>query len=161
MRNHLFICSFVLFLGACVSVQLPGGKSTPAEDVEYAAPAAPYKLISTNSADRAWLSASTGNTISFLSECGANDPSLQQMETETLSALNSLKIIETKDLSFNGRAARQTVAQGKVDGVPVQILVIIFKKNGCNYTLSYGGIEKNFQVEAAAFESFKQSFKAP
>lgn len=162
MRNHLVVCIMSLLLGSCVSVQFPGGKSAPAKDVEYKAPAAPYKEITTSKADKTWLSSKTGNTISYLSECGnGSDPSLSQIENESLSALSNLEVVKSEALTYNSRAAHQTVAHGEVDGIPVQISLLVFKKNGCNYTLSYGGVKEQFASEQLSFEEFKRNFKAP
>lgn len=162
MRNHTLVFAMSLLLGSCISVQLPGGKATSAQDVEYKAPPAPYKDIATSKSDKAWISSETGNTLSYLSECSvANEPSLQQMENESLSAMTHVQVLKMEEITFNGRAARLSVTKGSVDGVPVQISLLVFKKNGCNYTLSYGGLEKNFSHEEKFFDSFKESFKAP
>ena len=75
--------------------------------------------------------------------------------------MNNLRIVSTENLQYNGREARQTISTGEVDGVPVQLALLIFKKNGCNYTLSYGGIQKQFTTELRQFEKFKTEFKAP
>lgn len=145
-----------------MSVQLPGGKVTSAKDVGFNAPRSPYKEMSGGNSDKAWISEKTGNTISYLSECGgSSEPSLQQLENDSLSAISDLKVQQSDEVTFNGRAARQSVSLGKIDGVPVQIALLVFKKNGCNYTLSYGGVEKQFSSEQQYFENFKQNFKAP
>ncbi|WII72403.1 hypothetical protein QJS83_00795 [Bdellovibrio sp. 22V] len=151
-----------LLLGSCVSVKLPGGKVTSAKDVTFTAPPSPFQEIKADSSDKAWLSGKTGNTISFLSECGGGaDPSLEQLEVDSLGAINKVKVLQSDETMFNGRAARQSTAQGQIDGVSVQMALLVFKKNGCNYTLSYGGVAKQFSVEEDVFEKFKQSFKAP
>jgi len=161
MRNHLFVCILSLLLGSCVSVQLPGGKVTPAKGVEYTDPSSPFKDFKASNADKAWISEKTGNTISYLSECGgSNEPSLQQIESDSLSAITDVTV-DSHELMFNGRAARQSVSRGKIDGVPVKMELLVFKKNGCNYTLSYGGVEKQFETEQKYFEKFKENFKAP
>lgn len=166
MKNHLLrnfiFCSGVFLMGACVSVKIPTGTGTPAKDVKYNNPAKPYEEIKVSTADKAWLSSKTGNTISFLSDCNGNaDPTLQQLESEPLAVLDKLKILKTDNVNFNGREALHTFAQGEVDGVPVKTALIVFKKNNCNYTLSYGGLLKNFDEEAKHFEKFSESFKAP
>lgn len=151
-----------LLFVSCVSVKIPNGKVTPAEDVELKTPLAPFKEIKIGNSDKAWFSATTGNTISYSSECGGNsDLSLQQIETDSLSALSNLEIIKVEEFTYNGRAARQSLAQGQVDGIPVQLSLLVFKKNGCNFTLSYGGTKKNFEAEKHFFDTFKDHFKAP
>ncbi|WP_413582664.1 hypothetical protein [Bdellovibrio sp. HCB288] len=162
MRNHYKYIILSILLSSCVSVELPSGKSKPAKDVEFSEPGSPFKTFKTKNVDRAWQSAKTGNTISYLSECGSNaDPSLQTLETESLSAINKLEILKQETTTYNGREARQSVSAGTVDGVPVALALVVFKKNGCNYTLSYGGVEKQFNSEFPVFEKFKAEFKAP
>jgi hypothetical protein len=149
-------------MSGCVSVELPNTKTTSAKDVQWKEPSSPFKEIKATNADKTWLSSRTGNTISFLSECGNTaDPSLQTLESESLSALGKIDPISAKIFDFNGRAARNSVSSGEVDGVAVQLELLVFKKNGCNYTLSYGGIKKQFDAEHNVFENFKQNFKAP
>jgi len=166
MKNHHFrnfiFCGIALIAGACVSVKIPTGSGTPSKDVKYTQPHSPFDEIKVLSGDKAWLSAKTGNTISFLSDCNGNtDPSLQQLESEPLGVLDKLKILENKTMTYNGREALKTEAQGEIDGIPVKTLLLVFKKNNCNYTLSYGGILKNFDSEKNIFESFAENFKAP
>lgn len=161
MRNHVFVCIMSLLLGSCVSVNLPGRKSVPAKGVEFSAPGAPYRAIKSVNSDKAWLSERTGNTISFASDCGGADPSLQQMETESLLALSNLEITSSETLMFNGREARKSVSAGTVDGVPVKLSLLVFKKNNCNYVLSYGGVAAQFDAETSYFENFIARFKAP
>ena len=152
----------MIFLNGCVSVELPNSKTTTAKDVQWSSPGGPFKEIKAANADRTWLSSSTGNTISYLSECGNTaDPSLQILESESLSAISRMTPVSAKGFDFNGRAARESVSSGEVDGVPVQLKLLVFKKNGCNYTLSYGGVLKNFSSEEKYFEDFKKNFKAP
>lgn len=151
-----------LLFVSCVSVKFPSGKVTPAKDVEFKSPLQPFKEITVPSSDKAWLSEKSGNTISYSSECGGNSEwTLQQLETESLSALSNLEIMKVEEFIYNGRAARQSLSQGQIDGVPVQISLLVFKKNGCNFTLSYGGTKKNFEAEKHIFEIFKNNFKAP
>jgi hypothetical protein len=166
MKNHHlqhFIFIFLsLTLGACVSVNIPTSSGTPAKDIKYDEPSSPFSSIKVKSGDKAWISSKTGNTISFLSDCNAsNDPSLQQLENDTLVVLDKLKILSTKQLDFNGREASATLAQGEVDGVPVKTQLLVFKKNNCNFTLSYGGVLSKFDSEKNYFDKFTESFKAP
>lgn len=152
----------LLLLTSCVSVQLPGSKITSAKDVEFNSPGSPFNEIKRGNTDKAWLSEKTGNTISYFSECGgSSEPSLQQLENDSLAALIDLQTESSQELTFNGRAAQQSVSSGKIDGVPVKVALLVFKKNGCNYTLTYGGVAKNFSSELKQFEEFKQHFKAP
>jgi hypothetical protein len=75
-----------------------------------------------------------------------------------MSALTDVKIGETHDaIYFSDRAAYEVTASGKIDGVKAKIWLLVFKKNGCNFTLSYMGSAKSFDRERTAFEEFKKS----
>lgn len=157
-----FLVLAAFSFSACVSVKLPAPTNKKAEKVIFTAPKAPYQVISSGNADVAWLSGKTGNTISFLSECESPaDASMKQIQNESLSVLSNLKVESDEEVAYNGRQALVTVASGKVDGVPVKMKLVIFKKNNCNYTLSYAGVEKNFAPELPEFSRFMQNFKAP
>lgn len=162
MKIHLTTIILALLLNSCVSVELKGTKTTSAKDVQFREPASPFREIKAPNSDRAWLSERTGNTISFASECGnAVDPSLSEIESESLSVLSNLKVTKAEEGQFNGRGAQMSSAIGEVDGVPVQISLLVFKKNGCNYVLSYSGVQKQFSLEEKYFQDFVNSFKAP
>lgn len=166
MKNHFLSHSVIfvlsLFMGACVSVNIPTSAGTPAKDVQFNEPSGPFKNLKVKTADQAWLSAKTGNTISFLSDCNASvDPTLKQMENESIAVLDKLVIKSSQQIDFNGREALQTVAHGEVDGVQVETQLVVFKKNNCNYTIIYGGLSKNYETENKQFQSFLESFRAP
>ena len=162
MKSKITLLILNLLLSGCVSVKIGGAKGVPASGVVLEEPTAPFKEIKSANADRAWLSGKTGNTISYFSECGNSaDPSLQQLQDDALTALVDYKVVKEQDLTFNDRAAHKVTAQGQVDGVDVQISLLVFKRNGCNFTLSYGGVQKNFSKEEAVFQKFNDKFKAP
>lgn len=162
MRNHITVCILSLFLQSCVSVQLPASKVASAKNVELEAPPRPFKEIAAKSPDKSWISDSTGNTISYLSECDLKvESSLEQIENETVATLNNLSLLSAESPEYNGRAARFSTYSGTLDGVPVQLSLVIFKKNGCNFILSYGGVSSKFNAEESYFKNFINSFKAP
>jgi hypothetical protein len=160
--NHFILFIFLThFLLGCVSVNVGPKQPKKSENVSFIAPASPYKEIRADNADKIWQSSKTGNTISYLSECNMTvDPTLQVIETEFLSALNSLVINKSEQRSFNEREAKVTNAFGKVDGVDVAISILVFKKNNCNYTISYVGKKTGFEPELSIFENFLKNFRA-
>lgn len=162
MRNHITVCILSIFLQSCVSVQLPGSKVASARNVDFQSPPHPFKEISAKSPDKSWISDQTGNTISYLSECNLNvELSLEQIEGESIATLNNLSLISYESADYNGRSSRFSTYRGTLDGVPVQISLVIFKKNGCNFILSYGGVKAKFNIEESYFKAFISSFKAP
>jgi hypothetical protein len=159
--GFIFLC-LVAFLGGCISVQLQGSKITNAKDIQFTEPKAPFYLIKSISADHAWMSKKTGNTISYLSECNTgSDSSLESLETDSLSAIGKIKNLKTESLRHQDSAARYSISEGEIDGKQVQLALLIFNKKGCSFTLSYGGLKKDFESEIKNFDEFKENFQVP
>ncbi len=168
MKPLIFFFKFIafgitmIFISGCVSVQLPGAVAKKATGIIYVEPTKPFESIKSDGADKVWLSKKTANTIAYLTECESpNDPGLKQLESEYLNALGKLEITKSETSTFNGRESLSTSANGEIDGINVQVKLLIFKKNNCNYTLSYSGVKKKFDSELKYFDQFVESFKVP
>ncbi|MBX3039490.1 MAG: hypothetical protein KF789_02130 [Bdellovibrionaceae bacterium] len=167
--NNMMCCTNLLkllilsaILSGCVSVSLPSAKSSKAKGVKWNAPASPFENLNDTAIDQAWMSKKTGNTISYLSECSSTaDRSLESLQSEALNVLTKLQVQEEKNLDFNGRRALLVTARGEVDGVAVKMSLLTLKKNDCNYSLTYSGLEKTFDAETSFFQKFLDSFEAP
>lgn len=159
---NIWIALFAFAFSSCVSVSLQKTEAISAKDVNFEQPALPFESISLNSADKTWISKASGNTISYLSDCQKNsDPTLEQMQNETTSVVDNLNVLEINSIPFNSRTGLTSTVEGMVDGVPVKMKVLVFKKNTCNYTLTFAGVKKHFDQELKYFEQFQSSFKAP
>lgn len=161
MKRLIIVISFIGLLSGCISFNIGPSQSRKAKDVEYKDPSKPFKSFKTANADRAWISESTGNTLSYSSECGDSSPNIDQVYTELISGVSGSQIIEENRGFFNERTSISTTTRGNLDGVPVQMSFIVFKKNNCVYSLSYGGVEQKFAAEHNIFKAFVDSFKAP
>ncbi|MEZ0392575.1 MAG: hypothetical protein ACAH59_10180 [Pseudobdellovibrionaceae bacterium] len=159
--KFLLLSNLLLLIG-CVNVDLKTESPTKSESYTFAEPAKPFQEMKDKQTDQAWLNPDTGNTIAVLSECSeSRDPSLIALEGETIQALNSYQITESKELQFEARAARRSLAEGTVDGIPVKMDVLTFKKNSCAYTLTYVGRAKGFERDRSTFENFLRGFRVP
>jgi hypothetical protein len=152
----------IAIFGACVSVNLgpkPGQRST---EVALKPPSVPYEELRKTAADGAWQNKSNGNTISYYSSCkDATDPAIDVVMRELFMEVRDLKTITTSNRIFNGREAQETEVEGKLDGVMTRIHALVFKKNGCTYTLSHIGLPRSFEQDRSRFNDFVGSFQAP
>lgn len=163
MKIHRTISVFLylLFLNSCITI---GGSKDPqpAKNLEFRTPESPFSELKTKTGDKTWKSAKTSNIISFISDCTpTQDPTLDQLEQEALSSLEKIEISQREEFNYNQRLARNTTAQGLVDGIKVKINVISFKKNTCNYNLIYGGVADRYDSESTEFKQFVENFRAP
>lgn len=155
--------ALVALSNACVSVNLGAGKGPErSTKVNYSAPGGPFHELKKTQADAAWQNSSNGNSISYLSTCNESaDPSLENATDEMISVLGTTKTLSQKSYMFDGRAALDTEAEAKVEGVPTKMRTLVFKKNGCLYTLSFLGVTKSFDQDQKYFDAFVKGFSAP
>jgi hypothetical protein len=160
--QHVLFIFVVCTHVACVSVNLDSGKTSKASGVRFSEPNSPFKKIDNPTVDHGWQNPQSGNTIAYLSECNAKaDVTLAAMEGENISALTNAKIVKTENRNYNGRESKESTVEGLVDGIPVKMALLVFKKNGCNYTLSYVGRKKYFEADLPRYKTFKEKFNAP
>lgn len=163
MRTTKIFFMFISLLHAsCVSVNIGSTKVRKAEGVHYSEPKAPFTQVSREEVDAAWRNSRTGNVISFLSDCqDPTDPPLDQIVKGVLSGLTNLDIKSNETLMVQGREGKRVLAQGRVDGVPSSIDLLVFKRNHCIYVLSYVGVDSAFEENRSEFNSFIKGFRAP
>ena len=160
--NFIFLCGLALSLTSCVAVNIGPGKPSKADGLKYNAPREPFTEIKNTSVDHAWKNHKTGNTIAFLSECKASDEvPLKNLESESLAGLDNKQVLSSEEFQYNEREAIRSSAQGSVDGVPVRMKLVIFKKNDCTFTLSFVGRASQFNWDDSEFSKFTDSFKVP
>lgn len=157
-----FLIAPALLLSACISVNIGPKGPEKSKNVVFTAPSAPYQPVKGVKADGAWQNPQNGNSISYLSTCNEQvEPTLESATDEMVSVLGETKQLSQKKLEFDGRDALDTEAEARVEGVSTKIRALVFKKNGCLYTLSLIGVAKNFAKGVEPFETFVKGFQAP
>lgn len=147
---------------SCVSIDLSENNVKKAQGMNFRPPESPFVKIESTDIDVGWRNDGNGNTITVVSDCeNPYDPSLQSIEDGVVSGLQELKKVETKKSMYNGRASRQSVFTGTVDGIPTQVNLMIFKKNNCIYVLSYLAVVQHYDQDKARFQQFLRGFEAP
>lgn len=157
----LLLVSASLLLNGCVSVNLGPRKAGRASNIRYQAPGVDFQDADNSSADKAWQSRKTGSTISFLSECPEPSLPLEAMTREFVGVLKDSRFLEQNEKFFNGREALQSVAVGSLDGIPMKIESLVFKRNSCSYLLTFVARQDRFNEEVQQFLSFLDGFQAP
>lgn len=155
------ILSVILGSG-CVSVSIGPKDGERSKGVQFKAPQAPYKPLKDAHADGAWQNTQNGNSISYFSTCNdPADPPLESVSRDLFGGLQDMKEIKNTTTVYNGREALDDEVEGKVDGILTRIHAVVFKKNGCTYTLSFIGVSRAFEQDRAVFENFLKEFRAP
>jgi hypothetical protein len=159
---HIIAMLILCFGSGCVSVKLaPPSAPEKAQDVHYKDPAAPFKSSNSKASDRMWISAKTASTISYFTSCSPSEPPLKNIRAAAFSSLENLDITKEEKIQFNGRETLKSDIEGKMEGVPVKVRFLVFKKNSCSYHLSYVALKENFEKEIDQFNNFVKNFKVP
>ncbi|PWU16142.1 MAG: hypothetical protein C5B49_10890 [Bdellovibrio sp.] len=153
--------TLAFFESGCVSVNLGPGKTGKANEVKFTEPDGAFRRVNNASADRAWQSHKTGNTISFFSECPESEGSLQSISDDFLTVLKDSHVTGRTSDFFNGRESLDLQAEGKIDGIDMKVSTLVFKRNGCSYLLSYVSRQDRFETEHQQYLGFLKSFRAP
>jgi hypothetical protein len=166
--KYLNLISQVILLGifslstGCVSVNIGAKAGVKSQGVSFAEPTAPFEKMDKSRADGAWQNKNNGSTISYFSTCNdPSDPPLDSVSTELFSDLNNFHIVRQEPTRFNGREALDSEVEGTVEGVNTRIRSMVFKKNGCLYSLTLVGLGKQFEEDRPRFSEFLKGFRAP
>lgn len=154
MTLCLFLCT------ACVSVKLTPDVEK-SKHVAYPPPSNNFEEISVPPADRAWKSRKTGNVISYFTECSPTAVSLEALRDGVLQSMPKAQILSSEVVQHDDREALDSVVEGRVEGVPVQMSLLVYQRNGCRYTLSYSARKEGFETELSEFQRFERGFRAP
>jgi hypothetical protein len=159
---RILMLLFYLFITSCVTVNVGEENPKKSVDIKYTIPKKPFEKHDFLTADKAWVSTATGNIISFSSECPKNsDPSIETLTKESIQSLDQPEIVSKEVTTFNNREAIKIFTKGSIDGVPLAMKAIIFKKNGCNYRIMLSGLINKINSEQNQYDEFCKEFKAP
>lgn len=152
-----------IYLG-CVSVKIgaEGDKRKTNQMVRYSAPTTPFTALDSATADKAWQNSINGNSIGYQSICDHDqNGDLENIQKELESEFHDVKVINRGRKEFNQRDALVSVVEGKIDGVPTRLKSVVFRKNGCSYTITYLAVARSFDSDLKAFEKFLSDFVVP
>lgn len=156
----LLIPFTAVVLSSCVSVKLTPDVQK-AKGLSYRAPGGAFSEVSLPAADKAWKSSKTGNTISYFSECSGGTPSLEQMRDDVMGSLPKAQILASDVIQHDDREGLLSLIEGRLEGIPMRISLLVYVKNGCRYSLSLTGRKTVFDSELPEFTAFEKGFKAP
>lgn len=158
------ILALFTLMSSCVTVQVGDKKPTKAESVVYSEPADPFVLLKKindeEGFDKAWKNHHSGALISYYSECyrGA-EPSLKEISEVAESAFDEIKEKRSEPINIDNRTGLRTRFFGTLDGVEMSLITLVYKKNGCSYSLNFSTKGEPPAPDQLAFDEFVKKFK--
>lgn len=160
LKNIFATLIFLISTTACVSVKIPTSAAPEkAKNVNAKAPAAPFKSSSSANSDAMWVSGKTASTITYFTSCSPSEPALKSIRATAFSSLEDSDVTKEENIQINERTGLKSNIEGSLEGVPVKVQFVVFKKNSCSYHLSYVALKENFEKELNVFTNFVRNFK--
>lgn len=88
--------------------------------------------------DLAWYTPETGHALSVNASCDQReDASLEVLTRHLLSGFTERQEVGHETVALDEREALRSHYQAKMDGVPVELLLVVLKKDRCVYDFTY------------------------
>ncbi|MFP2898138.1 hypothetical protein [Corallococcus sp. 4LFB] len=103
----------------------------------------------------------TGRVIATNSTCkDHDDPSLQVLTKHLLMGFTERQDLGQRTFTLDGREALRSRYVAKLDGVPIQLELVVVKKDNCVFDFSYVAPVGTADARMADFEGVFQGFHA-
>ncbi len=161
-RTFFAILVLLALASGCHHAELRDGLfSKPKVRYRIGEPPAPWRRLSLRDNDIAWTLPGDGHSIAVNSTCqDYEDPPLPVLTRHLLVGFTDQQLLGQQTATLDGREALRSRYRAKLDGVPIELLVVVLKKNGCVYDFTYVSPLGRFEERAADFERLIQQFKS-
>lgn len=119
-----------------------------------------WRLVHQEGAAVGYYSEAVGGVIEANATCrdDAEAAPLSTLTRHLLIGYTDRRIEEQRTLSLDGREALRTRVSAKLDGVPMTLDLLVLKRNGCIFDLSYAAPPDAFARGAGDFTRFVDGF---
>ncbi|AGH96368.1 hypothetical protein [Pseudobdellovibrio exovorus] len=158
MQKQLVATILIVFMPflfvSCVSSILKDKPPTFSSEITLKDPSSPFTRTRT-SVFPSWKSSQSGNVISIVSDCNENSPAtLSSLHQLIESSLESPQIISEENITIQDRPSLLKVVNAQLDGYPIEVRSVSFRKKSCGYVSSLSGKKGTLEADRASFEQF-------
>ena len=101
----------------------------------------------------------SGGSVLAEGLCGsAKDTPLDVLTNQALFGIEAKQERSRVPITLDGRAALDTHLVGTLDGVPIELELVVLKKDGCTYDLQLAAGPDTFAARTGDFHSFVAGF---
>jgi hypothetical protein len=120
-----------------------------------------WARVKLSSNDLAWVAQDSGHALSVNATCkGHGDVPLDVLTRHLLAGFTERQEVSQEKVVVDEREALRSHFQAKLDGVPVELLLLVLKKDNCVYDFNYIAPLGRLQDRQEDFESLVQGFHA-
>jgi hypothetical protein len=118
-----------------------------------------WQQVSLSGNDLAFLSRSSGHSLAINATCeDTDDPTLPVLTRHLLMGFTARATVDETTVSLDGREGLRSHVTARLDGVPVELLLLVLKKDGCVYDFTYLSPQGRFEEQRSAFEGLLAGF---
>ncbi|PTL84776.1 hypothetical protein DAT35_06860 [Vitiosangium sp. GDMCC 1.1324] len=118
-----------------------------------------WERVKLSNNDLAWYTEDTGHALSVNATCQERkDAPLDVLTRHLLIGFTERQEVAHQTVVLDEREALRSHYQAKLDGVPVELLLLVMKKDGCVYDFTYVAPLGRFEDRVADFESLVGGF---
>ena len=160
----------VLALGLCLVSVLGAGchRGVRFEQHTLSKPGVRYRVgelppawerVKVSENDLAWYTPDTGHALSVNASCDQRqDASLPVLTRHLLAGFTERQAVEERAVVLDEREALRSHYQAKLDGVPVELLLVVLKKDACVYDFTYVAPLGRFPDRVEDLEALMRGF---
>lgn len=110
--------------------------------------------------DLAFMAKDSTHSMAINSTCeGHEDAPLAVLTQHLLMGFTDRTRVSQELRPMDGRESLQSHYQARLDGVPIELLLVVMKKDGCVYDLTYLAPKGRFDEKLDSFERLLQQFR--
>jgi hypothetical protein len=120
-----------------------------------------WERVKVSSNDLAWFVEDTGHALQVNSTCkGHEDAPLDVLTRHLLMGFTDRHEVEQEKVVVDEREALRSRFVARMDGVPVDLVFVVLKKDNCVYDFSYVAPLGRYEERLMDFESLVHGFRA-
>ena len=158
-RRHRVALGTLAVLTACAGRFTNGEYSNGEVRYHVGQLPASWQRLALQGNDLAFFSSNSGHSIAVNATCkDTDDPPLDVLTRHLLMGFTERTTLEQQTVSFDARAGLRSHVTARLDGVPVELMLLVMKKNGCVYDFTYLSPPGHLDDQRAAFDGLLASF---
>lgn len=120
-----------------------------------------WRPLDVESNDLAYISTDSPHSLAINATCqGLGDAPLEVLTQHLLLGFTDRQLVAQERRLMDGRESLRSRFQAKLDGVPMELMLVVLKKDGCVYDFSYLSPPGRFDERKESFERVLAEFHA-
>jgi hypothetical protein len=120
-----------------------------------------WRPLDVQSNDLAYISNDSPHSLAVNATCAPDgDASLEVLTQHLLMGFTDRELLDEKRAPMDGRDSLRSHYKAKLDGVPVEMMLVVMKKDGCVYDFTYLSPPGRFDEKRPSFERVLSEFHA-